>query len=161
MNIFALMKKIVLNNVVHAVAVLLAAGTYSFAQTPATPEQRAAAEAEFGVKNVVCKYDTKAEMMADLNRTGGEYFMYSFDDVRLTPAPKGYKPVYISHIGRHGARYAISDPIYENLRKVFTDAHSAGKLTEAGESLMARYEAFYPSVAHRGGELTHKVASLM
>ena len=72
-------------------AVLLAAGTYSFAQTPATPEQRAAAEAEFGVKNVVCKYDTKAEMMADLNRTGGEYFMYSFDDVRLTPAPKGYK----------------------------------------------------------------------
>ena len=72
MNIFALMKKIVLNNVVLAVAVLLAAGTYSFAQTPATPEQRAAAEAEFGVKNVVCKYDTKAEMMADLNRTGGE-----------------------------------------------------------------------------------------
>lgn len=54
------MKKIVLNNVVLAVAVLLAAGTYSFAQTPATPEQRAAAEAEFGVKNVVCKYDTKA-----------------------------------------------------------------------------------------------------
>ena len=39
------MKKIVLNNVVLAVAVLLAAGTYSFAQTPATPEQRAAAEA--------------------------------------------------------------------------------------------------------------------
>ncbi len=62
----------------------------------------------------------------------------------MTPAPKGYKPVYISHIGRHGARYAISDPIYENLRKVFTDAHSAGKLTEAGEKLMDRYEAFYP-----------------
>ena len=150
------MKKIILKDIVLAVAALLAAGTYSFAQTPATPEQRAAAEAEYRVKNVVRKYDTHAEMMADLNRTGGEYFMYSFDDVRLTPAPKGYKPVYISHIGRHGARYAISDPIYENLHKVFSNAHSAGKLTEAGESLMARYEAFYPSVAHRGGELTHK-----
>ena len=126
MNIFGLMKKIVLNNVVLAVAVLLAAGTYSFAQTPATPEQRAAAEAKYGVKNVVCKYDTHAEMMADLNRTGGEYFMYSFDDVRLTPAPKGYKPVYISHIGRHGARHTISDPFYDTPRKVFTDANSAG-----------------------------------
>ena len=156
MNILASMKKIILKDIVLAVAALLAAGTYSFAQTPATPEQRAAAEAEYRVKNVVRKYDTHAEMMADLNRTGGEYFMYSFDDVRLTPAPKGYKPVYISHIGRHGARYAISDPIYENLHKVFSNAHSAGKLTEAGESLMARYEAFYPSVAHRGGELTHK-----
>ena len=150
------MKKIILNNIVLAVAAVLAAGTYSFAQTPATPEQRLAVESEYGVKNVVRKYDTHAEMMADPNRTGGEYFMYSFDDVRLNPAPKGYKPVYISHIGRHGARYAISDPIYENLRKVLSDAHSAGKLTEAGESLMTRYEAFYPSVAHRGGELTHK-----
>ena len=64
MNIFALMKKIALNNVVLAVAVLLAAGTYSFAQTPATPEQRAAAEAKYGVKNVVCKYDTHAEMIS-------------------------------------------------------------------------------------------------
>ncbi|HBH09721.1 MAG TPA: hypothetical protein DDX40_10025 [Rikenellaceae bacterium] len=156
MNIFALMKKRLLDNVVLAVAALLAAGTYSYAQTPATPEQRAAVEEEYGVKNVVRKYDTHAEMMADPDRTGGEYFMYSFDDVKLTSAPKGYKPVYISHIGRHGARYAISDPIYENLRKVFMNAHSAGKLTEAGESLRKRYEAFYPSVAHRGGELTHK-----
>ena len=49
------MKKIILNNIVLAVAVLLAAGTYSFAQTPATPEQRAAVEAKYGVKNVVCK----------------------------------------------------------------------------------------------------------
>ncbi len=156
MNIFAWMKKIVLNNIVLAVTSLLSAGTYSFAQIPATPEQRTVVEKEYGVKSVVRKYDTHAEMMADPNKTGGEYFMYSFDDVRLTPAPKGYKPVYISHIGRHGARYAISDKVYENLRKILADAHDSGKLTEAGESLRQRYEAFYPSVAFRGGELTHK-----
>ncbi len=136
-------------------AVLLAAvQAYSFAQTPATPERRQAVEAEYGVKNAVVKYDTRAEMLSDINLTGGEYSMLPFDEVKLTPAPKGYKPVYISHIGRHGARYAISDDIYENVRSLLSKAHNAGKLTEAGENLYSRYEKFYPSVAHRGGELT-------
>ena len=27
------------------------------------------------------------------------------DDVKLTKAPKGYKPFYISHYARHGSRY--------------------------------------------------------
>ena len=148
------MEKIILNNIVLAVAALLAAGTYSFAQTPATLDRRAAVEAEFGVKDAVRRYDTRAEMMADRNLLGGEYYMYPFDEVRITPAPKGYKPVYISHIGRHGARYALGDGVYEAVRKVLSDAHTAGKLTEAGEDLFVRYERFYPSVANRGGDLT-------
>ena len=139
-----------------AVVVFLAAGTYSFAQAPATPEVRAAVEAEYGVRNAVVRYDTKAEMMENLNKTGGEYFMYPFEDVSVTPAPKGYKPVYISHIGRHGARYGLADGLYETIRKVLGDAHEAGKLTEAGEDLYARYERFYPTVAHRGGDLTQE-----
>ena len=141
---------------VAAVVLSLAAGTYAFAQTPATPEVRAAIEAEYGVKDAVVKYDTYSEMMADPDRMGGEYFMLPFDDVRLTPAPKGYKPVYISHIGRHGARFATDEKIYENLMGIFTKAHDKGKLTEAGEDLFRRYRAFYPSVALQGGELTHK-----
>lgn len=141
---------------VAAVVLSLAAGTYSFAQAPATSEVRAAIEAEYGVKDAVVKYDTYSEMMADPDRMGGEYFMLPFDDVRLTPAPKGYKPVYISHIGRHGARFATDEKVYENLRDLFSKAHSAGKLTKAGEDLYRRYEAFYPSVARQGGELTHK-----
>jgi len=148
------MKKIVLNSIVLAVAALLAAGTYSFAQIPATLEQRAAVEAEYGVKDAVERYDTRTEMSADRNLLGGEYFMYPTGDVRLTPAPRGYKPVYISHIGRHGARYGLGDGVYETVRKVLSDAHAAGKLTKAGEELYVRYEKFYPSVANRGGDLT-------
>ena len=139
-----------------AVVVSLAAGTCVFAQAPASPEVRAAVEAEYGVRNAVVRYDTKAEMMENLNKTGGEYFMYPFDDVRITPAPNGYKPVYISHIGRHGARYGLGDSLYETIRKVLCDAHEAGKLTEAGEDLYVRYERFYPTVAHRGGDLTQE-----
>lgn len=156
MNVFALMKKIILNNIVLAVAALLAAGTYSFAQAPVTLEQRLAVEAEYGVKDAVVKYDTRAEMMADKDLLGGEYYMYPLDDVKITPAPKGYKPVYISHIGRHGARYGLGDSVYETVRKVLSDAHKVGKLTEAGENLYSRYEKFYPTVANRGGDLTEE-----
>ena len=141
---------------VAAVVLSLAAATNALAQAPATPEVRAAIEAEYGVKDAVVKYDTYSEMMANPDRMGGEYFMLPFDDVRLSPAPKGYKPVYISHIGRHGARFATDEKIYENLMELFTKAHDKGKLTEAGEDLFRRYKAFYPSVARQGGELTHK-----
>ncbi len=150
------MLKSIVSYSVLAVALALAAGTYASAQTPATPLTRAAVEAEYGVREAVRKYDTFAEMMAEHDRMGGEYFMYSFDDVRLTPAPRGYKPVYISHIGRHGARFATDEKVYENLRDAFVKAHVARKLREEGENLFNRYEAFYPSVAFRGGELTHK-----
>ncbi len=146
----------IISNSVLAVAALFAAGTCSFAQTPATPEQRAAVEAEHGVRDAVAKYDTRAEMMADRWLLGGEYSMYPFGEVRITPPPKGYKPVYVSHIGRHGARYGLGDGVYEAVRKVLSDAHSAGKLTEAGEDLYVRYEKFYPSVANRGGDLTEE-----
>ncbi len=132
---------------------LAAAWTYSFAQTT---DVRAAIEAEYGVRNAVVRYDTKAGMMDNTALMGGEYCMYPFEESRLTPAPKGYKPVYISYIGRHGARFCVPDGIYETLRKVLSDAHAAGKLTVSGENLYARYERFYPYVAHRGGDLTRK-----
>ena len=154
MNIFVLMKKRLLDNVVLAVAALLAAGTYSFAQAPVALEQRMAIESEYGVKEAVVKFDTRAEMMSDKNLLGGEYFMYPSGDVKITSAPKGYKPVYVSHIGRHGARYGLGDGVYEAVRNVLSDAHAAGKLTEAGEDLYSRYEKFYPTVANRGGDLT-------
>ena len=45
------------------------------------------------------------EIKADIDKAGGVYFMYPFDTPSATPAPKGYEPFYISHYGRHGARY--------------------------------------------------------
>ena len=32
---------------------------------------------------------------------------------KLTPAPKGYTPFYISHYGRHGSRYLIGAKAYD------------------------------------------------
>ena len=152
------------------VATTVIATVFSAVTAPAQTslERRAAIEAEYGVKDAVVRYDTRADMMKDLYRTGAEYFMYPFEDVKMTPAPKGYKPFYISYTGRHGARFAIKDDIYENVRKFLCGAHEAGKLSAAGENLYRRYEVFYPNVAFRGGDLTvkgqkqlHRIASVM
>lgn len=117
-------------------------------------EQRQKIEAEYGVKDAIVKYDTYSEMMAEPERMGAEYYMYDFSPVELTPAPEGYKPVYITHIGRHGARYALGSSVYEDIRSFLEEAARMNKLTAAGKNLYERYEKFYPSVAFRGGELT-------
>ena len=159
------MHKSIINHISAAVAALALTST-ALAQTGL--EKRAAIEAEFGVKDAVVRYDTRADMMKELYRTGAEYYMYPFDNPEMTPAPKGYKPFYISYLGRHGARFAISDDIYEKVREILVNAHEAGKLNDKGEDLYRRYEAFYPHVAFRGGDLTikgqeqlHKIANIM
>lgn len=102
------------------------------------------------------KGKAKAEIEADPGKAGGEYYVYEFNDEAVSKAPKGYKPFYISHIGRHGARYALKDEIYESLRDILNKAFEDNKLTEKGKELRERYEKFYPNVAYRGGDLTQK-----
>ena len=107
-------------------------------------------------ENEPTRYDTQAEILATPAKTAGEYSAYDTHLPPPTKPPKGYKPVYISHFGRHGSRYALSETIYEQLRGIFAKAHADGKLTYRGERLYQDYEAFYPKVAHREGELTLK-----
>lgn len=54
----------------------------------------------------------------------------------VTPAPKGYEPFYISHLGRHGSRYNILVHQYEKPLEVFGAAHEAGELTETASVSM-------------------------
>lgn len=98
-------------------------------------------------------FNTYEEFMAEPAKMAGEYYIDSFKGENA-PAPKGYKAVYISHFGRHGARYALGNDFYERVYKFLVKAHSDRCLTETGEDLFRRYEAFYPSVMYRGGDLT-------
>ncbi len=52
---------------------------------------------------------TKEEMFATIEKTGGVYWAYPLDIPQQTKAPKGYKPFYVSHYGRHSSRYLVSD----------------------------------------------------
>lgn len=44
---------------------------------------------------------------------------YDFNEVSYTPVPLGYVPIYINHLGRHGARYLTSDKEIEKIYKIF------------------------------------------
>lgn len=76
--------------------------------------------------------------------------------VPLTPAPRGYKPFYLSHYGRHGARYAWQSDMYERLNSLFSAAEQEDNLTPLGKDFKTRFDALYPSVRYRVGDLSRK-----
>lgn len=62
---------------------------------------------------------------------------YEFHPLKDTPAPKGFKPFYISHYGRHGSRSHSSDEPYVLLRDCLQAAALEGIITPSGDSLLA------------------------
>ncbi len=84
----------------------------------------------------------------------GTTTMYAFDKVGQTPAPKGFKPFYISHYGRHGARYCTDDKVYDTVMNALQTAHDAGTLTADGQRMFDEYSAVYPSLKGHGGDLS-------
>ena len=97
---------------------------------------------------------TKEEMIANLQKNGGNNMVYSAEFKPQTPAPKGYKPFYISHYGRHGSRYHYSGFDYMVMRNMLRDADKANALTATGKDLLARVERLYDDGFERAGDLT-------
>ena len=97
----------------------------------------------------------REQIQEDILMAGGVYYMYPFKEHRVTPPPKGYKPVYLSHYGRHGARYLLNDTQYERSLGVLRAAHDSGALTPEGERLWEEASAYFEeSCRHRSGDLT-------
>ena len=98
----------------------------------------------------------KEELKANVFLSGSNYLDYDRQLVvePLTPAPKGYEPFYMSHYGRHGSRWLISDGEYTAPMNTLREARKAGKLTPEGEATLKKIEAFYPTTINRLGELT-------
>ena len=83
------------------------------------------------------------------------YCQYDFETESVSvPAPKGFKPFYIGHYGRHGARYIYNDSEYELLYDVFARAKASGVLTPLGKELHDSFMMVYPHFHGRAGELT-------
>lgn len=87
-------------------------------------------------------------------KAGGVYYAYPVTESHNSPAPKGYTPFYVSHYGRHGSRYLISDQDYANVIDVMRKAHDAGKLSPLGEDVYNRLQLVWDEAEGRGGELT-------
>ena len=72
----------------------------------------------------------------------------------LTRAPKGYKPFYLSHYGRHGSRWLIGDRDYNQPVLMLERADSLGKLTPKGQEVLSDLRLLRDAAKGRDGELT-------
>ena len=98
----------------------------------------------------------REEIKANKYLAGSNYLDYDRhrSDKALTPAPKGYVPFYMSHYGRHGSRWLISDDSYTSVTEPLQKARQAGKLTATGTEVLKVLEAFLPTTIGRLGDLT-------
>ena len=86
----------------------------------------------------------REEIRANKYLAGSNYLDYNrqLSTQPLTPAPKGYVPFYMSHYGRHGSRWLISEGSYTSVVKPLKKAREAGKLTAKGEETLRLIEQF-------------------
>ena len=80
-------------------------------------------------------------LKADPRKAYGTDYPYEFTTAKLTKAPRGYKPFYISHYGRHGSRYYWNAFLYRELDSLLTIAHQRQQLTAEGEAFYRKFEA--------------------
>ena len=109
-----------------------------------------------GMKAPLFETSAKDEIAANHYLAGSNYLDYDrqLPTKALTPSPKGYEPFYMSHYGRHGSRWLISEGDYIMPIRTLKEAKEAGKLTELGLQTLEKLEAFYPTTKKRLGDLT-------
>lgn len=98
----------------------------------------------------------REKIFADPSYALGVYRLYPTEFKEQTPVPKGYKPFYISHYGRHGSRYVLRDEKFDRAYNVLADAAYFGKLTDFGKEIYDRMTRAKEGAYGRGGELSLK-----
>ena len=94
------------------------------------------------------------ELRATPKKAYGNDYPYQFEATKLTKAPKGYKPFYISHYARHGSRYYWNDQLYNDLDSLLTTAHEKHLLTSEGETFYGKFMAAKQELKTGVSELT-------
>ena len=90
----------------------------------------------------------------DITRAACNHNSYEFFPIKDTPAPKGYRPFYISHYGRHGSRSGWGGDRYAYVIHVLERGEKAGILTTGGDSLLAATRKEFALYAGMDGRLT-------
>ena len=97
----------------------------------------------------------REEIHQNIRCTASNYMAYPGPvQHRLTPAPEGKKPFYISHYGRHGSRYHTSAKSYDEPYHILAKADTLGKLTALGHDVLYRIGLIRNDARQHWGELT-------
>ena len=102
-------------------------------------------------------YGHALEMLReDPDRAGVNLHVYEFHPEQDTPAPRGYKPVYLFHYGRHGSRNETSDRYYKRIQDILEKAQQGGFLSEDGERLLDQSRQMSKAYRNSPGRLTRR-----
>lgn len=105
--------------------------------------------------SVTLKAQTMREdIVANPNLAGGIYTAYMVTESVVPTAPKGFKPFYISHYGRHGSRYQTAPEKYDQPLALFEKAAKDGKLTDFGMDAYRRVRIISEDAYMRAGDLS-------
>lgn len=97
----------------------------------------------------------REDMRRDILSLASNYRAYPTpEQKKLTPAPKGMKPFYISHYGRHGSRFHTKPSMYNAPYTTLQKADSLGKLTPLGRDVLQRLGVIRKDAENRWGDLT-------
>lgn len=102
----------------------------------------------------VSAQQARKDFKRDITMSGSNYVAYPEPQKKLTPAPKGYEPFYISHYGRHGSRFLIGTNDYDKPFNILTKAKAQGVLTAKGEETLEKIRKIREEAWKRDGELT-------
>lgn len=98
---------------------------------------------------------SKKEIFNDIYRTGSNYFAYPGPKAqKLTKAPEGYTPFYISHYGRHGSRYMSHNEYYVTAINKLDSAAQFGILSAKGQEVLEKLRIGYADAWNRDGDLS-------
>lgn len=84
----------------------------------------------------------------------GTYMLYPLPVKRQTPAPEGYKPLFLNHIGRHGSRFPVSDADLNTVETILMMQKQADNLSDSGDDLLLKIKDFYLKCYGKWGQLS-------
>ena len=96
----------------------------------------------------------RQEIAENPDRAACSSHYYEYHVGPSTRAPKGYKPFYISHYGRHGSRYQSSGGLFKDAIVALDSARKADMLTEEGIALSMQLDTFWNEHMRMFGMLT-------
>src|SRR3712207_9227128 len=82
----------------------------------------------------------RQQIKENIQLAASNYVAYPGPKAKLTAAPKGYEPFYISHYGRHGSRYLIGTTDYDRPYFMLRRADSLGQLTPKGREVLGKVQ---------------------
>lgn len=100
------------------------------------------------------KMTAREQIAREPGKSGGIYYAYPYNDDVMPSIPAGYKPVHVSHYGRHGSRWLIKTWEYDEVLNCLDSAHHAGVLTPSGEDVYERMKVISEHARGHKGELS-------